>query len=96
MIRAGDEQSNCLLITHTANPTILKKDKERMTRIGLFLPVNAYERNMRMTGASGMNTMPMDEWIKVLLTLSRQHLYRRLSDYRVGSMTERTVGIIQA
>jgi hypothetical protein len=57
MIRAGDEQSNCLLITHTAKPTILKKDKERATRIGLFLPVNAYERNMRMTGASGVNTM---------------------------------------
>jgi hypothetical protein len=40
---------NCLLITQIATPTRLKKEIERAARTVLFLPVNAYVRNIRMT-----------------------------------------------
>jgi hypothetical protein len=39
---------NSLLITQIETPTRLKKEIERATRTVLFLPVNAYVRNIRM------------------------------------------------
>ena len=45
-----NRQDNFLLITQIATPTRVKKDVKRAARTALFLPVNAYVRNIRMTG----------------------------------------------
>lgn len=36
-------------ITQIITPTMLKKETKRATRMIVFLPVNAYVRNIRMT-----------------------------------------------